>query len=129
MTTKFVARLVTFSTAEVLVPVMAESMTDAQREAEAAARALRSGQVECRVMGLDNEHGEALLRAPSDELPPGYTEVVWRKRYPTLDREEAVCLARIEQADPDSPMSFFETRVHGGPMKVIDLQQASNTLH
>ena len=125
---QFTARIRTLTTQSLEVPIIAESIRDALKEANTACNAMRRSVVDAVLLGLDDQNGKPLLQPQPNDLPKGWSEVIWRHRFPTADAEEAACLARISQADPDSPLMVYEVRGADGSFQKVNLE-ATSAMH
>lgn len=119
----FTAVIRTVSVQTVEVPITSASISQAQLAASQAVDALRSVQQDATLMRLNGPGGETLFCADNAQLEVGVIEVTWRARIRADNAEVAACLARMEQVDPESPLSVFETRDAMGRIQTIDLQR------
>ncbi len=126
---RFTARIRTLTTQSLEVPIIANSLSDALKEAGGACNAMRRSEVDAVLLGLYDQDGKSLLEAQPDDLPAGWSEVTWRHRFPTVDAEEAACLARITQADPYSTQTVYEVRGADGLLSKVNLEAMSSAMH
>lgn len=123
------------------VPVTLSVADPAGAVAEAikAARALQigeNGEVDLRAEAVvqrveDAGTGKLIFenREEQPSIAPGFLEVVWRAQVRAEDHDHAASIARILQADPESPMSVFEVTDSAGARRVVNLQDMGTYVH
>lgn len=124
-----------------LVPIEidVESPADALGRAHTAALALReaapngaSGPCTATVVNIvDAESKRALFEsaAGSQMLLPGHFEVHWSVVVDASDAMHAACIARVLQANPESPMACFSVKDASGQIHPVNLQAAGSNIH
>lgn len=124
-----------------LVPIEidVDSPADALGRAQSAALALRettphgdNSPCTATVVNIVDANSKRALfvsGANPQMLLPGHFEVHWSVVVDASDATHAACIARVLQANPESPMSCFNVRDADGMTHAVNLQAAGSEIH